>query len=197
MTQDLFRELSKLDWAGHYAAWETLRLNEIGTKMGTFRDEAFTEASKWLDLAMIAKKKSGIGRGTATFDGLQDLKTKLDPGSQFRNALCPDTLCTFPELRQTYDLTPNPAMKGAVTTPASQQLPSTETVPRPPAVAAAAPPTQAELRARRAQARGRLEESTILPAATGSAAPTPPAASNPAAGRSLAASKPSSPKATF
>lgn len=164
--------------------------------MGTFRDEAFAQASKWLELALTEQKGSGRGQGTTKFEGIQDLKTKVDTPNE-RDELCPAILFTFSGLRQTYDLTPNSAMKGAVTTSAPRHLPSTGTTPPPPAVVPPLPPTPAELRDQRAEARGRPKESTILPADTGSPAPIPPAAPVPASGRSPAASKPSSSTATF
>lgn len=176
-----------MDWAGHYAGWETLHLNEIGNNMSTFKYKALAEASKWLELALTEQKKSGRGPGTAAFDNIQALKKEVDTPSK-RNELCPDTLFTFSKLRQDYDRTPNSAMKGAVTTPAPQHLPSTGTAPPPPAVVPPPQPTLAQLRDQRAQTRGRQMESTILPAATGSPAPVPQAAP---------ASKPSSPTVTF
>lgn len=182
-----------MDWAGHYAAWETLHLNEIGKNMSTFKYKALAEASKWLDFALAAQKKSGRGQATATFKGIEALKEKVDIASKGDadsegDALCPATLFTFPKLRQDYDRTPNSAMKGAVTTPAPQHLPSTGTAPPPPAVVPPPQPTLAQLRDQRAQTRGGQKESTILPAATGSPAPIPQAAP---------ASKPFSPTATF
>jgi hypothetical protein len=161
-----------MDWAGDYAAWEALHLNEIGKNMRTFRDEAFAQASKWLELALTEQKKSGRGPGTAAFDGIQALKKEVDTPSK-RDELCPDTLFTFSKL---------------ITTPAPQHLSSTGTAPPPPAVVPPPQPTLAQLRDQRAQTRGRQKESTILPAATGSPAPIPQAAP---------ASKPSSPTATF